>query len=66
MLAGVARCLAQENVSVASMLQKDVGEDGRVQMIIITHEAQEQAIQAALSCLDQTQCKLENLIRVES
>ena len=65
-LAGVARCLAQENVSVASMLQKDVSEDGRVQMIIITHEAQEQAIQAALSCLDQTQCKLENLIRVES
>ena len=65
-LAGVAGCLAKENVSVASMLQKDVSEDGRVQMIIITHEAQEQSVQAAVAALDPEQCRLENLIRVEN
>lgn len=65
-LAGVAGCLAKENVSVASMLQKDVDEDGRVQMIIITHEAKEQSVQAAVAALDPAQCRLENLIRVEN
>ena len=64
-LAGIAGCLAQENVSVATMMQKDATEDGRVPLIFITHAAPEQSMQAALSHLDPAICRLESMIRVE-
>jgi homoserine dehydrogenase len=64
-LSSVAGCFAKENVSIATMMQKGVAEDGRVPLIFITHAAQEHAMQAALSRMDPSICTLENMIRVE-
>ena len=64
-LAKVAVCFAEENVSIATMMQKDAQADGRVPMIFITHVAPERSVQAALTRLDQSICQIENVIRVE-
>lgn len=64
-LSSVAGCLAKENVSIATMRQKDSVEDGRVPLIFITHAAPEQSMRAALSHLDPAICRLESMIRVE-
>ena len=65
-LARVAECFASEGVSIASMMQKDALGDGTVPMIFITHTAKERAVQQALSHLDATICRIENVIRVEA
>ncbi len=64
-LASVAGCFAKENVSIATMMQKDAVEDGRVPLIFITHATQEQSMLEALKHLDPAVCKLESMIRVE-
>lgn len=64
-LASVAGCFAKENVSIATMMQKDAVEDGRVPLIFITHATPEQNMLAALKHLDPAVCKLESMIRVE-
>lgn len=64
-LARVAGCFAPENVSIATMMQKDAVEDGRVPLIFITHAAPEQSMQAALRHLEPEICRLESVIRVE-
>lgn len=64
-LSNVAGCFAKENVSIATMMQKDALEDGRVPLIFITHAAEEHAMRAALARLDPAICRLENMIRVE-
>lgn len=64
-LAKVAGWFAQENVSIATMMQKDAVEDGRVPLIFITHEAPEKSMQAALAHMDPAVCKVESVIRVE-
>lgn len=64
-LARVAGCFARENVSIATMMQKDAVEDGRVPLIFITHAAPEQSMQAALRHLEPDICRLESVIRVE-
>ena len=64
-LAKVAGWFAQENVSIATMMQKDAVEDGRVPLIFITHEAPEKSMQAALGHMDPEVCKVESVIRVE-
>lgn len=65
-LSAVAGCFAQENVSIATMMQKDAVADGRVPLIFITHAAEEHAMRAALARLDPAVCRLENMIRVEA
>ena len=65
-LARVAGCFARENVSIATMMQKDAVEDGRVPLIFITHAAPEQSMQAALRHLEPEICRLESVIRVEA
>lgn len=65
-LASVASCFARENVSIATMMQKDAIEDGRVPLIFITHATQEQSMLAALQHLDPALCRLESMIRVEA
>lgn len=62
----IAGWLAQENISIATMMQKDAVEEGRVPLVLITHEATEQAMRAALSHVDQDVCAVESVIRVES
>ena len=64
-LAKVAGWFAQENVSIATMMQKDAVEDGRVPLIFITHEAPEKSMQAALGHMGPAVCKVESVIRVE-
>ena len=64
-LARVSECFAKESVSIASMLQKEVADEGRANLIIITHPAPEQSIRHALSLLDESICRLEAMIRVE-
>ena len=64
-LAKVSDCFAKESVSIASMLQKEAAEDGRANLIIITHPAPEQAIRRALARLDASICRPESMIRVE-
>lgn len=64
-LASVASCFAKENVSIATMMQKDAVEDGRVPLVFITHATQEQSMLAALQHLDPNLCRLESMIRVE-
>lgn len=64
-LAKVAECFARESVSIATMMQKDALPDGTVPLVFITHAANEQAVQKALSHLEASYCKIENVIRVE-
>ena len=64
-LSDIAGCFARENVSIATMMQKDAVEDGRVPLIFITHAAPEQSMQAALRHLEPEICRLESVIRVE-
>ena len=64
-LAKVAGWFAQENVSIATMMQKGSVEDGRVPLIFITHGACEKAMQAALAAFDPAICTVESMIRVE-
>ncbi len=65
-LASVAGCFAKESVSIATMMQKDAVEDGRVPLIFITHATREQSMLAALQHLDPAVCRLESMIRVEA
>ena len=65
-LARVADCFAQENVSIATMMQKGAPkEGGRVTLIFITHMTREQSMQAALRRLDRDIAAAESVIRVE-
>ena len=61
----IAGWMAQENVSIATMLQKDAVEEGRVPLVFITHEASEKAVQAALGHMEEDVCTVESVIRVE-
>ncbi len=65
-LAKIAAWLAGEKVSIATMMQKAEYAGGKVPLIIITHEANEQAIRAAAARFDPELCTIENIIRVEA
>ena len=62
----IAGWMAQENVSIATMMQKGAVEEGRVPLVFITHEASEKAMQAALSHMEKDVCTVESVIRVEA
>jgi len=64
-LSRVAKCFADEGVSLAAVQQKGVQENGRVTLVIITHCAGEQAMQRAVTSLDGDIATLESIIRVE-
>jgi len=65
-LAKIAGWLAQENVSIATMLQKGKADDGRVPLIIVTHAAPEKSLHKALESFDARVCTVESVIRVEA
>ncbi len=65
-LAKIAGWLAQEDVSIATMLQKGKADDGRVPLIIVTHAAPEKSLQKALKSFDNALCTVESVIRVEA
>ena len=64
-LARVTECLAQENISIASLMQKGEAQNGLVPLILVTHTARERSLQAALARLPKDTCRLESVIRVE-
>ena len=65
-LAKIAGWLAQENVSIATMLQKGKADDDRVPLIIVTHAAPEKSLRKALESFDKSLCTVESVIRVEA
>ena len=65
-LAKIAGWLAQENVSIATMLQKGKADDGRVPLIIVTHAAPEKSLRKALEAFEAELCTVESVIRVEA
>ncbi len=64
-LAKIAGWLAQENVSIAHMLQKGKADNDRVPLIIVTHDAPEKSLRKALEAFDAQICTVESVIRVE-
>ena len=64
-LSRVAKCFADENVSIAAVQQKGERQNGRVALVVITHLANEKAMQRAIRALDQDIATLESIIRVE-
>ncbi len=59
----IARILAEENISIASVLQKERDlEGGSVPLLIVTHEAREEAMQRALGEMNALEA-VENEVR---
>lgn len=68
-LANIAKTLADNGVSIHSMMQRGHGEEpgDMAMIIIITHTAQELSVQAALSALKELDCvgEIHSVMRVE-
>ncbi|HNW86610.1 MAG TPA: homoserine dehydrogenase [Candidatus Limiplasma sp.] len=64
-LSRVAKCLADEEVSIAAVQQKGECHNGRATLVVITHTASEKAMQRAIAALDGDIATLESMIRVE-
>ncbi|MBQ8160180.1 MAG: homoserine dehydrogenase [Clostridia bacterium] len=64
-LSAVAQAFAERQISISSILQRP-SEDGRAQIMLVTHEAKEKSVQAALAALDPASVKAQSVIRVES
>ncbi len=61
----IAKCFADEGVSLAAVQQKGEQANGWVTLVIITHTASEQAMRRAVAGLDQKITALKSIIRVE-
>ena len=64
-LSAIASAFADVGVSIAAVQQKGVQNDGRVTLVIITHMANEKAIQSALQSIPADTATLASIIRVE-
>ena len=64
-LSRIAKCFADEGVSIAAMQQKGERQRGQVTVVFITHAAGEKAMQRAVNALNQDIATLESIIRVE-
>jgi homoserine dehydrogenase len=67
-LAGIARCFGDNQVSIASVIQKETDEEAQTaELVIMTHAAGEQPVQASLNQIGQLPDvrAVESLIRVE-
>lgn len=65
-LANVSKALAQNNISIQSVLQKE-GKDGMAQIVLVTAQTKESAIKNTLSIVENLACveKIAAVIRVE-
>jgi homoserine dehydrogenase len=61
----IAKCFADQGVSLAAVQQKGEQANGRVTLVIITHTASEKAVQRAVTSLDGEIATLKSIIRVE-
>ncbi len=64
-LSHVAKCFADEGVSIAAVQQKGERQDDCVTLVVITHMAGEKAMQRAVAALDEQVASVESMIRVE-
>jgi len=64
-LSRIAKCLADENVSIAAVQQKGDCHEGHATLVVITHIASEKAMQRAIAALEADYATLESVIRVE-
>lgn len=66
-LAEIAGKLGEANIGIASVLQKDRHEIHAVPVVIITHEAQEENVRAALKAIDEMEVTMGEtmVIRIE-
>ncbi len=67
-MADITRALAQENVSIDSMLQRGHADDGGAYIVLTTHETTEEAANAALNHFNALECVLESpaMLRIEA
>ena len=66
MLSELAGLFAHHGVSIASMVQKgERDEQGRVQIVFLTHRASERAVRVAISEMDEALGAQVSIIRVE-
>lgn len=67
-LGQLARALGDREISIASVIQKEVDGEGSAEIVIMTHEAREDAIRAALDAMVQLPgvASIEQLLRVKS
>ncbi len=66
-LAQIAGALADAEISISSVIQKEVGADGAAEIVIMTHDAREDAMQRALTSMKGLSGvqRLEQLLRVK-
>lgn len=67
-MADITAVLAEENVSIESMLQRGRADDGGVYIVLTTHETVEASVAAALDRFTGLQCVLETptMLRIEA
>lgn len=67
-LAKIANICAKNNISIINLIQDTTDEEGKVPLIILTHETKEQNVKTAVSKIDQLTdiAKVETVIRVVS
>lgn len=63
-MAHITTCLGNEGISIRNLMQREAV-DGHAQIVLITHEAGECAVHKALAAIDQSDAKIESMIRVE-
>jgi len=66
-LASIAGVLANQNVSIASVVQKNTGKNGSAEIVLITHKVDENSIRDALQIIGGMSIidSISNIIRVE-
>jgi homoserine dehydrogenase len=66
-LATIARCLAEQGVSIESMIQRGRSPDEKVAIVIITHDAQESSVVGAVKAIEASDAVVEPpcMIRME-
>jgi homoserine dehydrogenase len=63
-LAKVAHILGEQNISIASLIQKDVRADGFVPVVMLTHKAKESEFTAALTAIQALSVVGKNIVRL--
>jgi homoserine dehydrogenase len=66
-LASIAAVLGNQNVSIASVIQKRISDENFAEIVIITHSVEEHNFKDAIAIISGLSCveKVENIIRVE-
>ncbi|MBR1584868.1 MAG: homoserine dehydrogenase [Clostridia bacterium] len=63
-MAHITRCLGDEGISIRNLMQRDAV-DGRAQIVLITHDAGECAVNKAIEQINSEDVRVESMIRVE-